>query len=321
VPDLHKSFKNAVTQWVSDMQYYLCNDRLGSGTVVTNQNGGTVQVLCAHTFGDDLLDLNNGYETPYQVFGYEVDMESGMLYEGQRYTLSKRGKPFQTSTDRFWWKYPHLSPYHFCANNPIMYTDVNGDSVVADVKSQSNIKNTLTQQEAKYVRFNSDGVLDTKRLNKSKSTSENMTALKALANSETTYSFAVTDKDHSGDNFREESMQGKGDFYRGVTEMPGASEKPSPDNKVYILVGSVLDEKQQIKTTAHEAFAHAFLFELTGSIDKASHTYKSEFQVFTNSEGQMEIEYGNTPTNIPLENRINTVVKQAETNYESRKKK
>jgi hypothetical protein len=66
--NLQTSFKNALTQGVSDMQYYLCNDRLGSGTVVTNQNGGTVQVLCAHTFGDDLLDLNNGYETPYQVF-------------------------------------------------------------------------------------------------------------------------------------------------------------------------------------------------------------------------------------------------------------
>jgi RHS repeat-associated protein len=128
--NLQTSFRNAVTQGVSDIKYFLVNDRLGSGTVVTNQNGGTVQVLCAHTFGDDLLDLNNGYETPYQVFGYEVDMESNLNYANARYYLGKRGKLTFNSTDPLWYMYPHLSPYAYCANNPIMFVDKTGEWIV-----------------------------------------------------------------------------------------------------------------------------------------------------------------------------------------------
>jgi RHS repeat-associated protein len=125
--NLQASFKNAVTRGVSDIKYFLVNDRLGSGTVVTNQNGGTEQVLCAHTFGDDLLDLNNGYETPYQVFGYEIDAESGLMCSEQRYYGGHRGHPFFYSTDPLWFEYPDIQSYHFCHNDPINRTDPTGE--------------------------------------------------------------------------------------------------------------------------------------------------------------------------------------------------
>jgi len=209
----------------------------------------------------------------------------------------------------------------YCAGNPIRLVDPDGMEVEADEQSRRNIRNSLTKQEARYVRFNKNGMLDTKKLNKSTSKSENITALKALANSEVVYSFQVSDKDHEGNVYYDNSAKG-GNYYRGTTEMPNAESNPSPDNKVYILVGNNLDEKQQAMTTAHEAFGHAYFYEIYRDVNKASHTYKSEGSMYWDNGLQMNVfEVTKVPTNIPLENQIKTVVKQAENNYDTRNKK
>ena len=213
-------------------------------------------------------------------------------------------------------KYYSISPYAYCNNNPVNYVDPDGRKVEADKLSQKNISNTLTKQEVKFLRFDKSGVLDIRRLNKSKSFSENMTALKALANSEVVYSFQVKDKDHAGFAYYDNSSTG-GNFYRGTTEMPNAESNPSPDNKVYVLVGKNLNEKQQVMTTAHEAFGHAYFYEVYRNVVKASHTYKPEVRVIWDEELHMNIfEITKVPTNLILENQIKTVVKQAENNYE-----
>ncbi|MCL1938189.1 MAG: hypothetical protein FWF52_07325 [Candidatus Azobacteroides sp.] len=215
-------------------------------------------------------------------------------------------------------KYPELSPYVYCRNNPMRFVNPTGMIVETDELSQNNIKNTLTDQEAKYVRFNNNGVLDAKRLNKSKSTSDNMTALKTLAKSELVYNFQVTKEDHEGNSFYDKTATG-GNFYRGVTEMPGAESNPSPDNKIYVLVGEVLNKKQQVMTTAHEGLGHAYFYEITRNVEKASHTYKSEGRMVWDEEIQMNVfETTKVPTNISLENQINKVVKQAENNYDKK---
>ena len=99
--------------------------------------------------------------------------------------------------------------------------------------------------------------------------------------------------------------------------MPNAESNPSPDNKVYVLVGKNLNEKQQVMTTAHEAFGHAYFYEVYRNVVKASHTYKPEVRVIWDEELHMNIfEITKVPTNLILENQIKTVVKQAENNYE-----
>ena len=87
-------------------------------------------------------------------------------------------------------------------------------------------------------------------------------------------------------------------------------------------MGDVLSEKQQTMTNAHEGFGHAYVYEMTGSVKKASHTSKSEVRMVWDEELQRNIpEITEVPTNIPLEKRIKSVVKQAEKNYDKRKRK
>ena len=54
---------------------YLHTDRLGSGSgsAVTDGRGEAVHVLGYMPYGETLLDLSQGYETPYQFTGYEKD--------------------------------------------------------------------------------------------------------------------------------------------------------------------------------------------------------------------------------------------------------
>ncbi len=295
-------------------------DYLGSSSYITNLDGEVSQHIEYVPFGEVFIEeRNNTWNTPYLFNAKEFDEETGMYYYGARYFEPRLS--LWMSTDPLQEKYENISPYIYCANSPIRYTDPKGMEVEADELSMKNISYTLTKQEAKYVRFDKNGVLDKKRLNKSKSTSENMTALKALANSEIVYSFQVADKDHNNVGYYDNSATG-GNYYRGTTEMPNAESNPPPDDKVYILVGRVLNEKQQVKTTAHEAFGHAYIYEKTRNVEQASHTYKSEGHTVWDEEFQMDVfESIKIPTNTILENQINKVVKQAEENYDKRNKK
>lgn len=159
-------------------------------------------------------------------------------------------------------------------------------------------------------------MIDVDLLNKSASMSENFTALKALANSEINYLFRVQNTDDLGEAFREISETSN---YRGVTELPGATKNPSPDGNVHIIVGSILSEKQQVLTTAHEAYGHGYFFELTRDVSKSSHTFSQKSKVEWDYEFNVPSYTSiKIPTNIELEKQIKLVVQQALRNYENR---
>ena len=94
-------------------------DRLDSGLAVTDGRGRAVHLLGYMPYCETLLDLSQGgCETPYQFTGYEKDQETGSHYAEARYYDSQLS--IFNSTDPMWYKYPHLSPYTYCSNNPLM---------------------------------------------------------------------------------------------------------------------------------------------------------------------------------------------------------
>ena len=58
----------------------------------------------------------------------EKDLETGLSYFGSRYYSSDLS--IWLSVDPMAVKYPSLSPYVYCANNPVKLVDPNGDSVI-----------------------------------------------------------------------------------------------------------------------------------------------------------------------------------------------
>ena len=200
-----------------------------------------------------------------------------------------------------------------------MLVDPDGRTVKADSLSQMNIINTVTPEEAEYIQFDENGVINVDLINKCSSTSENFLSIKQLALSENNlYVFKITDTDDEGTTFYDETSYGR-DFYRGVTEMPGAMKNPSPDKNVYILIGSCLSLEQQAMTTAHEAYGHGYLYDITGSVEIASHAYVSKGRMEWDEEYKMDVPVlFREDTNITLANRINIVVNQAKNNYERR---
>ena len=68
--------------------------------------------------------------TPFSTFffnGKEKDNESGFHYYGSRYYSSEIS--MWLSTDPRTDKYPSLSPYNYCANNPVKLIDPNGEEI------------------------------------------------------------------------------------------------------------------------------------------------------------------------------------------------
>ena len=110
------------------MQFYYHPDHLGSSSYITNLDGEVSQHIEYVPFGEVFIEeRNNTWNTPYLFNAKELDEETGMYYYGARYYEPKLF--LWLSTDRFAEKYPNISPYAYCANNPVIYKDPNGDKI------------------------------------------------------------------------------------------------------------------------------------------------------------------------------------------------
>jgi RHS repeat-associated protein len=101
---------------------------------VTNDNGQVTQTLNYLPYGDAWVDLQYFDLMPaennlgvYKFNGKEKDAESGYNYCGARYYDSE--KLSWLSVDPMSDKYPNLSPYVYCADNPVKLIDPNGEEI------------------------------------------------------------------------------------------------------------------------------------------------------------------------------------------------
>ena len=89
--------------------------------------------------------------TSYTFSAKERDVETGLSYFGARYYTSDLS--IWLSVDPMAAKYPSLSPYVYCANNPIKLVDPNGEEIgYVDEASKEKIKALTTKGSPDYSR-------------------------------------------------------------------------------------------------------------------------------------------------------------------------
>ena len=107
------------------LRYFYHPDHLGSSSWITDGSGNAIQHLHYLPFGEDWVDQRTtSWNAPYTFSGKEKDVETGYGYFGARYYDS--GLSIWLSVDPMSDKYPSLSPYNYCANNPVILVDPDG---------------------------------------------------------------------------------------------------------------------------------------------------------------------------------------------------
>ncbi len=122
--------KNPTPEGKIGASYFYHSDHLGSSSLITDQSGDIVQHLEYVPFGETFIDerkSQSSWTTPYLFSGKERDEETGLLYFGARYQDSKYGIWY--SVDPLAEKYPNISSYVYCLDNPIKLIDTDGRKV------------------------------------------------------------------------------------------------------------------------------------------------------------------------------------------------
>ena len=108
--------------------YFVHSDHLGSASWVTDINGQAIQHLQYLPYGESYIDQRSStFHERYTFTGKEKDSESGYYYSGARYFMPNLS--IWNSVDPMADKYPSLSPYNYCAWNPMKLVDPNGEDI------------------------------------------------------------------------------------------------------------------------------------------------------------------------------------------------
>jgi len=102
-------------------------DHLGSTALVTDIDGEVTQNIAYIPYGEIFVEQRNGtWSSPYLFNAKELDEETGLYYYGARY-LDPTGTRW-LSVDPLFEKYVGMTPYGYCAGNPVKLVDVDGKS-------------------------------------------------------------------------------------------------------------------------------------------------------------------------------------------------
>ncbi len=128
--------------------YWYHPDHLGSSSWITFSDGKAVQHLHYLPWGEDFINQKlSGFDGVRFTFSAkEKDSETGLSYFGSRYYSSDLS--VWLSVDPMSDKYPSLSPYVYCANNPVKLVDPNGEEV--EKPDDPPKKNNSSNQQSSY---------------------------------------------------------------------------------------------------------------------------------------------------------------------------
>jgi RHS repeat-associated protein len=105
--------------------YFYHSDHLGSSSLITNLDGEVTQHIEYIPYGEVFIEeRNNVWNTPYLFNAKELDEETGLYYYGARYLNPMDA--MWLSVDPLFEKYVGMSPYNYCAGNPVNFIDPDG---------------------------------------------------------------------------------------------------------------------------------------------------------------------------------------------------
>ncbi|SMC46161.1 RHS repeat-associated core domain-containing protein [Moheibacter sediminis] len=109
--------------------YWFHPDHLGSTSYITNVLGEVSQHMEYFAFGETFVEEHrSSNNSPYKFNGKELDEETGWYYYGARYYDARTS--VWLSVDPLAEKYPNISPYAYCAQNPIVFIDPDGERII-----------------------------------------------------------------------------------------------------------------------------------------------------------------------------------------------
>jgi len=95
--------------------------------MVTDLDGRITQNVVYIPYGEVFVEERNGsWASPYLFNAKELDEETGLYYYGARYLNPSIA--LWLSTDPLQGKYPGMSPYNYCAGNPVKMVDPDGEA-------------------------------------------------------------------------------------------------------------------------------------------------------------------------------------------------
>ncbi len=98
-------------------------------------------------FGEEQIDQRlTNFNSRYTFSAKEKDIETGYSYFGARYYTSDLS--IWLSVDPMSDKYPSLTPYNYCANNPVILVDPNGEDVWIPNEEDAAFINRLTDPKS-----------------------------------------------------------------------------------------------------------------------------------------------------------------------------
>ena len=132
----HGQFKDMVNSMLDDRNhgqekdvYFYHSDHLGSASWITNRAGDAIQHLQYLPYGAPFVDQRTtGYHERFRFTGKERDKETGYSYFGARY-MDHELMTMWLSVDPMSDKYPSISPYAYCAWNPVKLVDPDGREI------------------------------------------------------------------------------------------------------------------------------------------------------------------------------------------------
>lgn len=111
---------------------YYVTDHLGSTRMVVGSDNTVRETINYYPFGSEMrmqdpAQITNDFQQPYRFTGKELDRLNGLnMYDFGARWYDVAGVPMWTSVDPLAEKYYNVSPYVYCANNPINNTDPDG---------------------------------------------------------------------------------------------------------------------------------------------------------------------------------------------------